>query len=59
MWQALQARPTPIVRGSSRRIMIVRCRPANIRMINRRDSRFDRYRCCIPGAEEERNNTLT
>ena len=44
----IQARPTPIVRGSSRRIMIVRCRPANIRMINRRDSRFDRYRRCIP-----------
>jgi hypothetical protein len=52
----LPARPTPIVRGSSRRIMIVRCRPANIRMINRRDSRFDCYRLCISKEEDERDN---
>jgi hypothetical protein len=31
-----------LVRGSSRRITIMRFRPANIRVINRRDSRFDR-----------------
>ena len=30
------ARPAPLVRGSSRRITIMRFRPANIRVINRR-----------------------
>src|SRR5580704_11964850 len=35
----LRARPALLVRGSSRRITIMRCRPANIRVINRRDSR--------------------
>jgi hypothetical protein len=33
----LRARPALLVRGSSRRITIMRCRPANIRVINRRD----------------------
>ena len=47
----LRARPAPLVRGSSRRITIMRFRPANIRVINRRDSRLDRHRCCIPGLE--------
>src|SRR5262249_31617906 len=32
-----KARPALLVRGSSRRIMTMRCRPANIRVINRRD----------------------
>ena len=36
------ARPALLVRGSSRRITIMRCRPANIRVINRRVSRLDR-----------------
>src|ERR1700686_2958773 len=43
----LQARPARLVRGSSRRITIMRCRPANIRVINRRDSSFDHHRCCV------------
>ena len=34
----LWARPALLVRGSSRRITIMRFRPANIRVINRRDS---------------------
>jgi hypothetical protein len=34
----LRTEPAPIVRGSSRRITIMRFRPANIRVINRRDS---------------------
>ena len=43
----LRAGSAPLVRGSSRRITIMRCRPANIRVINRRDSRFGHFRCCI------------
>ena len=36
----------PLVRGSSRRITIMRSRPANISVINRRDSRLGCLRCC-------------
>src|SRR6516165_10854360 len=43
----LRARPAPLVRGSSRRITIMRFRPANIRVINRRDSRLGHLRCCV------------
>jgi hypothetical protein len=43
----LRARPARLVRGSSRRITIMRFRPANISVINRRDSRFDHLRCCV------------
>jgi hypothetical protein len=43
----LWAEPALLVRGSSRRITIMRFRPANIRVINRRDSRLDRLRCCF------------
>ena len=42
-----RARPALLVRGSSRRITIMRFRPANIRVINRRDSRLDHHRCCV------------
>ena len=44
---SLRAEPALLVRGSSRRITIMRFRPANIRVINRRDSRLDRLRCCF------------
>jgi hypothetical protein len=44
--KGLRAEPALLVRGSSRRITIMRYRPANIRVINRRDSRVDRLRCC-------------
>ena len=43
----LRARPAPLVRGRSRRITIMRFRPANIRVINRRDSRLGHLRCCV------------
>ena len=43
----LRARPAPLVRGSSRRITIMRFRPANIRVINRRDSRLGHLRYCV------------
>jgi hypothetical protein len=38
----LRTQSAQLVRGSSRRITIMRFRPANIRVINRRDSRLDR-----------------
>ena len=34
--RSMRSQPAPLVRGSSRRIMTVRFRPANIRVINRR-----------------------
>jgi len=36
MWYGLTAQPASLVRGSSRRITIVRFQPADIRVINRR-----------------------
>ena len=47
---ALRARPALLVRGSSPRITIMRCRPADIRVINRRDSRLGHHRCCAPSS---------
>lgn len=44
-----EARPAPLVRGRSRRIMIVRYRPANIRLINRRDRASTATRTASPG----------
>jgi hypothetical protein len=44
---SLRARPALLVRGSSRRITIMRFRPANIRVINRRDSRLGHLRYCV------------
>ena len=38
----LRTEPASLVRGSSRRITIMRFRPANIRVINRRHSSLDR-----------------
>ena len=43
----LRARPALLVRGSSRRITIMRFRPANIRVINRRNSSLDYHQCGI------------
>jgi hypothetical protein len=40
-------KPAPLVRGSSRRITIMRFRPANIRLINRRYSFLDRDPRCF------------
>ena len=49
----LRTEPASLVRGSSRRITIMRFRPANIRVINRRNSRLDRDLRCLLGEEEE------
>jgi len=43
----LRTEPASLVRGSSRRITIMRFRPANIRVINRRNSRLDRDLRCL------------
>jgi len=49
----LRARPALLVRGSSRRVTIMRCRPANLRVINRRDSRLGHHRRCVPGISQD------
>ena len=46
--------PATLVRGSSRRITIMRFRPANIRVINRRNSRLDRDSRCLLRKNERR-----
>jgi hypothetical protein len=51
----LRARPALLVRGSSRRITIMRFRPANISVINRRDSRLGHHRCCVFASAERKN----
>ena len=49
--------PATLVRGSSRRITIMRFRPANIRVINRRNSRLDRnLRCLLRKGETEQSS---
>jgi hypothetical protein len=54
----LRTEPAPLVRGSSRRITIMRFRPANIRVINRRNSRLDRdLRCLLKEREKKENRT--
>ena len=50
----LPAEPARLVRGSSRRITIMRFRPANIRVINRRENYLDHDpRCLIRGRKKE------
>jgi hypothetical protein len=53
MRQALRAQSALLVRGSSRRIMSMRFRPANIRVINRRVDRLGRHSRCFPLAREK------
>ena len=51
----LRTEPAPIVRGSSRRITIMRFRPANIRVINRRENYLDHdLRCFLRGEGRSR-----
>ncbi len=51
----LRARPALVVRGSSRRITIMRFRPANIRVINRRDSRLGHHRYGVLSSVEDKD----
>ena len=51
----LRTEPAPIVRGSSRRITIMRFRPANIRVIKRRKNYLDRdLRCLLRGRRRKK-----
>ena len=52
MRQVLEAPPAFLVRGSSRRIMSMRFRPANIIVINRRVDRLGRHSRCFPFARK-------
>ena len=55
----LWTEPALLVRGSSRRITIMRFRPANIRVINRRNSRLDRdLRCLLGKMRKKKNKTV-
>jgi hypothetical protein len=49
----LRIEPAPLVRGSSRRITIMRFRPANIRVINRREN-LPRPRLAPPPKSEKK-----
>src|SRR5947209_5717693 len=53
----LLAQPAPVVRGSSRRINTLRFRPAYIRLINRRDNRFDCYSLGFPRAPDKKTRS--
>ena len=51
----LRAEPASLVRGSSRRITIMRFRPANIRVINRRENHLDHdLRCLLRGKRRKK-----
>jgi hypothetical protein len=55
----LRTEPASLVRGSSRRITIMRFRPANIRVINRRNSRLDRDLRCLLRLERKKRRKTT
>jgi hypothetical protein len=59
MRQAPWPQPALLVRDSSRRITIMRFRPANIRVINRRAERLGRRPHCFPLAGEEQQRKPT
>jgi hypothetical protein len=50
----LRTEPTPIVPGSSRRITIMRLRPADIRVINRRENHLDHDSRCLLRARKKK-----
>jgi hypothetical protein len=55
----LRTEPALIVRGSSRRITIMRLRPANIRVINRRENHLDHdLRCLLRAGEKKEEKQL-
>ena len=56
--EGLRTEPTSLVRGSSRRITIMRLRPANIRVINRRENLL-RPRLALPPKSEKKKNTCS
>jgi len=54
----LRTKPAPLVRGSSRRITIMRFRPANIRVINRRENHLDRNLRCLLREKRRKKKTV-
>jgi hypothetical protein len=54
----LRTEPAPLVRGSSRRITIMRFRPANIRVINRRENYLDRDSRRLPRERRKKKKTV-
>ena len=55
----LRTEPSLLVRGSSRRITIMRFRPANIRVINRRENYLDRNSRYLPREREKKENSCS
>jgi hypothetical protein len=55
----LRTEPAPIVRGSSRRITIMRFRPADIRVINRRENYLDHDSRCLLRARKKEENSCS
>ena len=56
--EGLRAEPASLVRGSSRRITIMRFRPANIRVINRRENHLDRDLRCLLREKRRKKKTV-
>jgi hypothetical protein len=57
--EGLRTEPTSLVRGSSRRITIMRFRPANIRVINRRENYLDHdLRCLLRVRRRNKEKTV-
>ncbi len=56
--EGLRAEPASLVRGSSRRITIMRFRPANIRVINRRKNHLDRDLRCLLREKRRKKKTV-
>ena len=54
----LRTEPAPLVRVSSRRITIMRFRPANIRVINRRENYLDRDLHCLLREKRKKKETV-
>ena len=54
----LRTEPALIVRGSSRRITIMRLRPANIRVINRRENYLDHDPRCLLRERRKKKKTV-
>jgi hypothetical protein len=54
----LRTEPALLVRGSSRRITIMRFRPANIRVINRRENYLDHDLRCLLKAKRRKKKTV-
>jgi hypothetical protein len=58
--EGLRTEPTSLVRGSSRRITIMRLRPANIRVINRRENHLDDdLRCLLKRKKKKKENSCS